>query len=79
MKKIIGKLQELYVKQKRKRQLREMDRTWNWFFGYCFDAFPPSVRLTYEKEEIVNGSKDQRNELLSMINGYAQENGFSMK
>lgn len=79
MKKVIGKLKDLQAKQKRKRELREMDWLWDLFFGYCFDAFPPSVRLTYEREKIVECTKDQHSELLSMMDGYAQENGISMK
>lgn len=79
MKKIIGKLEDLYAKQKRKRELRELDRMWDLFFGYCFDAFPPSVRLSYEQKEIVNKTKEQRGELVSMMKGYAQDNGVSIK
>lgn len=79
MNKIIGKLKELHAKQKRKRELREMDRMWDLFFGYCFDAFPPSVRLTYTREEIKNKTRNGRGELQSMMKNYAQNNGVVMK
>ena len=72
MRKVINKLKDFWAKQKRKMELRALDAQWEMMFGYCFDAFPPSFRLTHTQEEIKQCTEEYCSNLRIIAENYKQ-------
>lgn len=70
MKRIKGKISNIYKQIQTRRQLRRMDRIWNFYGGSCFGMQPPSFYRKHSEEEIERIQKEEIAKLKEILYEY---------
>lgn len=70
MKRNKGTISNIYKQIRAKRQLKRMDRIWDFYGGSCFGLHPPSFYRKHSGEEIERTQKEEIAKLKEMLDEF---------